>query len=312
MKVPKIEYDIYYKKNGTQLQKLNLSICDNKKILLSIPVTLTENLEQLNSSSGYYNDICYTTTSESGTDILLNDRHKDFCDKNKMLCQEDCDFIKYDNESKRALCSCDVKESSSSFSNMKINKTKLFKSFIEIDNIANINILKCNRVLLSVEGIIYNIGSYILIFIFLFHIVCLLIFYLNQLKALNKKITDISYGISNINLINFSGNLEANKNIQKTETKNNYKLSKSIIEDKSRNKIFINSKKNKLPINKNNKKKIKQLNNPRTNVPKPINIKNKKNSVNTNNNNNSQNKNKKNLKGKKNNLTNILNTKIKN
>ena len=131
IKVPKIEYDIYYKKNGTQLQKLNLSICDNKKILFSIPVTLTENIDLLNSSSGYYNDICYTTTSESGTDILLNDRHKEFCDKNKMLCQEDCDFIKYDNETKRALCSCGVKESSSSFSNMKINKTKLCFVFIK-------------------------------------------------------------------------------------------------------------------------------------------------------------------------------------
>ena len=39
---------------------------------LSVPVIITENLDLLNTSSGYYNDICYTATSDTGTDIPLN------------------------------------------------------------------------------------------------------------------------------------------------------------------------------------------------------------------------------------------------
>ena len=58
MKIPKVEYDVYRKINGSILQKLNLSICQDTKISLSVPVILTENLDILNSSSGYYNDIC--------------------------------------------------------------------------------------------------------------------------------------------------------------------------------------------------------------------------------------------------------------
>ena len=58
MRIPKIEYDVYCKLNGTNLVKLNLSICKDTKIVLSIPVTVTQNVDELSGNSGYYNDIC--------------------------------------------------------------------------------------------------------------------------------------------------------------------------------------------------------------------------------------------------------------
>ena len=139
LKIPKIEYDVYSRLYGTNLTKLNLTVCKDSKILISISLDLDENLDVLNSSSGYYNDICYTTTSEYGTDITLNDRKKDFVDKNKMICQEDCEISKYDYETKKVECSCDIKESSLSIKDMNINKDKLFKNFKDIKNIANLN-----------------------------------------------------------------------------------------------------------------------------------------------------------------------------
>ena len=74
MRIPKIEYDVYYKSFGDNLIKLNLSICNKNDIYLYIPVNNIGNLEQLNKSSDYYNDICSTATSESGTDIIHEDR----------------------------------------------------------------------------------------------------------------------------------------------------------------------------------------------------------------------------------------------
>ena len=91
MMIPKIEYDVYYKLNGTKLIKLNLSYCSNVKIDISIPVKINEkDIDKYNSSSGYYNDICYVATSDSGTDIILKDRKNEFIDNNKTLCQEYC------------------------------------------------------------------------------------------------------------------------------------------------------------------------------------------------------------------------------
>ena len=143
MKIPKIGYDVYSKSNGNKLEKLNLSLCDNNKISIFIPIKITENIDKLNISSGYYNDICYSAISDSGTDISLKDRKKEFIENNKTVCQEDCDFSDYDYITQRAKCSCKIKESSSSFSNMKINKLKFYEYFIDIKNIANIKILFC-------------------------------------------------------------------------------------------------------------------------------------------------------------------------
>ena len=56
MRIPKLEYDVYAKLNGENLIKLNLSLCKNNKISLSIPVDNVNNLDKLNSSSAYYID----------------------------------------------------------------------------------------------------------------------------------------------------------------------------------------------------------------------------------------------------------------
>ena len=74
MKTEKIEYNVYAKLNGKDLIKLNLTACEQSKISLFIPIEINENIDKFNISSGYYNDICYTTTSEDGTDIVLKDR----------------------------------------------------------------------------------------------------------------------------------------------------------------------------------------------------------------------------------------------
>ena len=51
MKIPKIEYDIYAKLNGTTLTKLKKSICKQLKITLNMPIEISENLDKLNTSS---------------------------------------------------------------------------------------------------------------------------------------------------------------------------------------------------------------------------------------------------------------------
>ena len=109
-KIPKIEYDVYYKFNETKLERVNLSLCEKNSITLSIPIELTENLDIFNSSSSYYNDICYLTTSDDGTDVILRDRQKEFVDNNRTVCQEDCKFDKYDNKTKKVLCSCQIRK----------------------------------------------------------------------------------------------------------------------------------------------------------------------------------------------------------
>jgi hypothetical protein len=131
MKIPKILYYVYSKLNATNLIKLNLSFCQNEKIDLFIPVIISndENIDEFNTSSGYYNDICYKVKSEYNTDILRKDRQKEYIKYNKTLCQENCEFIEYNYNIKKAKCSCNVKGSFSSSDDFIINPKELFNNF---------------------------------------------------------------------------------------------------------------------------------------------------------------------------------------
>ena len=57
MKIPKIEYEVYYPLNNSNiLTKLDLSLCKDTKIEISIAVKINDTLDKYNSSSDYYND----------------------------------------------------------------------------------------------------------------------------------------------------------------------------------------------------------------------------------------------------------------
>ena len=198
MKIPKIEYDIYSKLNGENLTKLNLNSCKNSKISLLIPVNNVDNIDKLNRASGYYTDFCYVALSDNGTDITLNDRKNEY--PSKAVCQDDCDFVSYNYTIKKAKCSCKAKESSSSFADMKIDENKLLDNFKNIKNIANLNLLKCFKVLFSKIGISKNVGFYIFITFIIFHTIVLILFYNKKLDTLIKKIKYLSFAIKYANI----------------------------------------------------------------------------------------------------------------
>ena len=174
MKMPKVKYDVFGKLNRKNLTKLSLDSCENNKISLLIPVPNVDNIDKLNSKSGYYNDLCYTATSESGPDIPLDERKKEYIVN--AVCQDGCEFSDYDYNTKKAKCSCDAKESAASFKDMKIDKKKLLDNFKNIKNFLNFNLLKCGKVLFSKQGISKNIGFYIFIPIIIFHTLVIILF----------------------------------------------------------------------------------------------------------------------------------------
>ena len=295
MKIPKILYDVYSKLNSTNLIKLNLSFCHNKKIDLFVPVIISnnENMDEYNTSSGYYNDICYKIKSKYNTDILIKDRQKEYIKYNKTLCQENCEFIEYNYNIKKAKCSCNVKGSFSSPDDFIINSKELLNNFKDIKSKANIDFIFCYKILFSKEGIIYNIGFYILISVIIFHVIIIIIFYIKGLDKIKDIIELISYGINNKKLLTRKENETKNENI---------KSGLNSIITTGLNKI---KKRSKSIINKNKKKKSILIEN------KNENIKMKKNIRNINANSNMSISNNINKKRRSQNSTNILFNKIK-
>ena len=240
MKIPKVVYDIYSKLNDSNLIKLNLSVCEKTKAYIYIPVTINENLDKVNASSGYYNDICYKALSDAGTDIILEDRKKEFIERNRTVCQEDCIFSEYDTVNKKAKCSCKVKGASPSFIDMKINRTKLYENFVNIKNIANVKLMHCYKKLFTKDGIIINIAFFVIIPIIIFLFIAIIIFYKKQKKEIFEEIKDIDYAIKNWKLVE-AGKKERKKKkrlerLNKKRIKNRNKKSLTINKEETENK----------------------------------------------------------------------------
>ena len=169
--IPIVGYEIYHPTNKS---KLDLTYCKDILIKLNIPTSIDENnLFKYDPNSGFYTDNCYSYTTENGTDIILNDRKKEFQDNNLSLCQNSCEYTGYNKDNKQSTCECDIKNKMDYISEIIDEPNKLGNTFnineTSSTSSSNIITMKCTKALFSKDGLINNISSYILfIFIFIF------------------------------------------------------------------------------------------------------------------------------------------------
>ena len=270
MKIPKIEYEVYYSFNSSNnLTKLNLSICKNNKIAVSIPVIINDNLDKYNISSSYYNDICIIATSKNGTDITLSDRENEFIDNNMTLCEENCKLIEYNYINKKAKCSCDIKIKSSNVDEIKFGKDLLKKSFIDINNMINVKIMKCYKNVFKKNNLKDNLGFFINLGIVILFIICSFIFIFKSFGQLYldikeiilaKRNTKFKKNINNTTRIKKKKKYKKNKKIKKSKKKsisnNEDKInSNNILTDSSKKKIEFKNLTNDLMLSNDIKNK---------------------------------------------------------
>ena len=224
MKIPIVLYEIYYPLFNETIYQLDLSICKNEKIDIFIPIILNDTIDKYNSSSDYYNNICSKANSKNGAYIPLNDRKNEFINNNMTICEEKCKLDDYDNINKKAKCSCEIKiKFPILIDEIKFDKNELYKSFTDIKNIANLNLIKCYKSLFKFDCIIKNYGFYIFIFIIFLFFICLIIFCCQYKSFKNKMHNLYSAKIEKNKIDNLK---EKNINIKKTDsnTKTNNKL----------------------------------------------------------------------------------------
>ena len=192
--ISKIEYRIYTRLNGKNLVRLNISECRNSQIFISMPMELKGNIDKYNSSSDYYNSKCYTSTSESDTDISLADRKNELINGNDIVCQNGCFLAYYNSSIKYGKCSCEAKEASSDFKNMNINRNEIFENSGSSNTrtSTNFDITACN-VLNSPENIKSNTGFYLLLIILAIFIIVFIVFCSKGYNLLRNKMDEVIY-----------------------------------------------------------------------------------------------------------------------
>ena len=198
---PTIEYKAYYPLDNPhrdpsrpiKLDPLDLTICEGKPMRISYLLNLSEGEYFYDKKSPYYTDLCASYDSDNGYDITMDDRKAQYTDGNNSLCEENCEFDGYEEigeNEKRVYCSCEIKFNFPMITEITIDKEKLYK-FMDIKKIANFNVMKCYNLLLDLKKLRNNLGFYLFIPAFIMYFVCLIIFYLKDIKLLKKQLDDI-------------------------------------------------------------------------------------------------------------------------
>ena len=204
MQNPKVEYLVYYPLNQVRLEQLDLTICEGTGVTLLFKANITGSEDLYNKNSGYYNDICYTYTSDDGTDIPLEIRQQLYADNNQSLCEEECDFSKYHHDTGKAECLCNIKITTPLVSEIEIDKESLY-NFVDITKLINFDVMKCIDLFFDGKRIVGNLGFFVFIPTFLMLFICIIIFYVREFSLLKKQIIEIVEAKKNYDYIIHSG-----------------------------------------------------------------------------------------------------------
>ena len=144
--IPIIEYVLFTEDGKTQL---DLSVCDGMKIQYYIPVDIDEeNMDKHNPSSDFYNDQCNKEFTEKGVDMTLYERKNQFNNNNMSLCEKGCAFIKFEPDTKKVECDCNVKQNMS-FYNEDTDMNDLLEKIESEKSSSNLKVAQCANNALS-------------------------------------------------------------------------------------------------------------------------------------------------------------------
>ena len=188
--IPVICYEVYHPENKSQL---DLNYCKDILISLNIPVSIDEdNYFKYDPNSGYYTDECYTYTTENGTDIILDDRQNEYNDNNYFICEKNCTLMGYNNDTKKASCECETKPKISLISEIIEDENILSNYFNDTDNYSSsIVAMKCVYTLFTKDGLLKNIGNYILITSIIIFVISSILFYKCGYHIIETEIKEI-------------------------------------------------------------------------------------------------------------------------
>ena len=219
---PTVEYKAYYPLDNPtrnpdfpiKLDPLDLTICEGKPMTISYIRNLSEDEYFYDKNSPYYTDLCAPYDSDIGYDITIDDRKNQYIEGNSSLCEENCKFDGYEKEISQVNCACEIKFNFPMITEITIDKDKLYK-FMDLKMIANFNVMKCYNLIIDIKRLKINYGFYLFIPAFIMYFVCLIIFYLRDIKLIKKQLDDI------ISVKNFLKSLLDNAN--KGPSNNNHK-----------------------------------------------------------------------------------------
>ena len=250
-------YNFYHPETGIQL---NSEICSSTKVtkstdLLSLGMDniedkkdlISQGIDIFNSSSPFYDDICFHFESPNGKDVPLKERILLYY-PNITLCDDGCENKGIDPEKYKAKCECTF----SIIINNDLINNPMTGEIINIIQEMNIEVVKCYKDVFKLEYFKKNTGSIIILILIFLQIIFNFIYYMKNVAEIRK------FTFSLINSFFFYLNKMTHE-IYKTSNENLNKVNNKI--DNKGNMSNPQKKKKKSKKSKNSKK-IVLTNNP--------------------------------------------------
>ena len=256
--IPLVQYEVF---NPITLESLNLNYCNQTFINILFPALINEKeLYKYDPNNSFYNDKCYSYSTDNGIDLSINERKNEYNKNNLAICEKNCVFMGFKNGTKMANCKCKIKEIFETISFIYNNKEILLNKFTNIKNTINIDCIFCYKALFCSEGIKKNIGSYVLIGIIVNNVLWIAIFYNKEYEIFFKYIKNI-LNLAAIHKKNNNNNLDINNRItlnNNDDNVNNANVNKIKNIKKKNNKdkiisINLKQKENNSPMKRKNK-----------------------------------------------------------
>ena len=165
-----------------------------------------------NPESEFYNDICTPFTDENGYDVLLDLRRKYYFNENNNLCEENCQFLNYNETIKMFTCNCSIKKNMNDTSNNFEIKPMIIPDdfYQKKETYSNIKVFKCAKTVFSLQGQKLNIGSYIILACFAGLISIIIIYFLKGRKQLDDDYKKLSENVNKNTNNNINVNVDIN------------------------------------------------------------------------------------------------------
>jgi hypothetical protein len=125
-------------------------------------------IDILNSSHPFFNDICFSYSTDEGSDMVLRDRISDVY-QNFSICDSGCEYESVNTEQMTVACSCSVAnnidsdESEDTGTNVKNILLNLFED-------STFGVIKCYNLVFNVSNKSNNIGFWLFTLIIIAHI----------------------------------------------------------------------------------------------------------------------------------------------
>ena len=198
------QYNVY---NPLNYEILNLSICENLKIKLNVPIELSDEIIELIKNimdQGYdpfdlndklYREICTPYNSENGTDVLLDDREEYIYSTiiNETTCPNGCTATAYSLDSKYITCECDTNDGIVALDLNNINSENVAKSFLSSLKNSNYKVMRCYNLVFNFKIFVHNYGSIITLIFFVIYVLFMIYYCCKDINPIKVDVSKLLF-----------------------------------------------------------------------------------------------------------------------